>query len=325
MGADLATVARLRDAGAQMDSLPMFDWNDLRHFLAVARHGGTLAAAKSLKVSHSTVHRRLEELERKIGRNLVERRPTGYRLTELGQEMRAYAERVEEAVMAFERRLAAAEMELVGTLRVTCPEAFGSRLMGSPFLGKFNARYPSLHVEFVVSDKLLDLGKRQADIAIRGATPTDQTLFGRKIGDIPWAVYASKSYIERHGSAERLEDMDHHTVIGFGGEMSDHHTVRWLRSTAPKAKVAARSNSLPALILAVKSGVGIAPLPVIVGENESELVRLFGPVRALATPFYLLMHNDLKTTPRVRAFFDFFIEELPEVRKLLTMGISAEA
>ena len=120
----------------------MFDWNDLRHFLAVARHGSTLAAAKALKVSHSTVHRRVEELEKNVGRKLVKRHSTGYGLTELGHEMRAYAERVEDTVLAFERRLAASETNLVGVLRVTCPEAFGSRLMRSAF---FRNSMPDTH------------------------------------------------------------------------------------------------------------------------------------------------------------------------------------
>jgi DNA-binding transcriptional LysR family regulator len=137
----------------------MFDWNDLRHFLAVARFGSTLAAAKALNVNQSTVHRRLDELEKRLGRQLVVHQPTGYKLTELGQDMVTYAERVEEAVQAFERRLAASDTGITGSVRVTCPEAIGVRLLHSPFVAKFNERYPDLRVEFIISDKLLDLAK----------------------------------------------------------------------------------------------------------------------------------------------------------------------
>ena len=144
----------------------MFDWNDLRHFLAVARYGSTIAAAKALNVNQSTVHRRLDELEKRLGRQLIVRQPTGYKLTELGQDMVTYAEQVEDAVQTFERRLAASGTGLTGSIRLTCPEAVGVRLLHSPFIAKFYERYPDSRVDFVISDKLLDLAKGEADIAI---------------------------------------------------------------------------------------------------------------------------------------------------------------
>jgi DNA-binding transcriptional LysR family regulator len=295
----------------------MQDWDDLRHFLAVARKGSTLAAAKMLGVSQSTVHRRVQALEKRLGRQLVKRHPTGYRLTELGEAMQGYAEGVEDAVAAFERRLAADKKDLSGTVRVTCPEAVGYRLMRSSLPDKFSVLFPALQVEFIMSDKLVDLGKGQADIAIRAAAPTDNALVGRKIAASPWAVYASRSYVDRHGSPERKEDIQHHTVIRFDGEMSDHSAARWLHSVAPNAKVAARATSLPTMLLAVKSGIGLAPLPLIVGENENDLVRLLGPLSDLNTQFYLLMHQDMMRTPRVRGLFDFIVKEVKSVRAIL--------
>src|SRR3974377_1464416 len=112
----------------------MFDWNDLKYFLAVARHGRTIAPAKALNVNQSTVQRRLDELEKRVGRQLVLRQPTGYKLTELGQDMVTYAEHVERAVQAFERRLVASDTRLTGSVRVTCPEGVGGRLLHSPFI-----------------------------------------------------------------------------------------------------------------------------------------------------------------------------------------------
>ena len=117
----------------------MFDWDDLRYFLAVARAGSTIAAAEGLKVNQSTVQRRLAALEEKIGRRLVERQPTGYRLTDLGERMLAHAEAVEAAVAGFERSLAASETEISGTIRVTCPEADMYRLL-TPLLEKLNPK-----------------------------------------------------------------------------------------------------------------------------------------------------------------------------------------
>ena len=300
----------------------MFDWNDLKHFLAVARHGSTMAAAKALGVSQPTVHRRLGELERRIGHRLVLRHPTGYRLTELGRGLRPYAEQIEGAVMAFERQLAATSTELTGSIRVTCPGALGSRLMRSQLIERFNARYPDLRVELDMSERIVDLAKGEADIALRGTAPTDGALFGRKLSPSPWAVYASQAYIKRHGRIKSIANISDHAVVMLDGNLLNHPAALWLRSAAPNATVAARSSSLPALVLAIKSGAGVGALPVIIGDEDGDLERLFGPIPNLPTDFYLLMHEDMKTTPRVRAFFDFVIEEIATIREILGAGQS---
>ena len=152
----------------------MLDWNDLRHFLAVAREGSTLAAARALRVNQSTVHRHLSALEKELGCKLVERHPTGYRLTELGKELRVHAERMEESAAALERHIAASEKGMTGPIRVTCSTAVGHRLMKSDLLDRFNARYPRLKIELIMTERLVDLSKGEADIAIRGGEPTDE-------------------------------------------------------------------------------------------------------------------------------------------------------
>jgi DNA-binding transcriptional LysR family regulator len=308
-------------------NVPMFDWNDLRYFLAVARCGSTIAAAKALKVNQSTVHRRLNELEQRIGRKLVVRQPTGYKLTELGQDIITCAERVEEAVQAFERRVAASDTELAGIVRVTCPEVLGLRLMRSQLIDKFNARYPDTRVEIIVSDKYFDLAKGEADIAFRACAPmpTDPTLFGRKIAPAPWAVYASNKYVERHGGIDRSEEINRHAVIGFEASMRNHPAARWLQSVAPEAKVAARGSGVPAALTAVKSGVGLGVLPVTLGDNESDLIRLLGPIPNLPSDIYLLIHEDMKETARIRAFFDFIICEITMVRQVLDAGVRGKS
>ena len=296
----------------------MFDWNDLKYFLAVARSGSTLAAARSLRVNQSTVHRRIAELERELGYELVRRHPTGYRLTELGEYLRAYATRVEAAATDFERAVSAQSNETRGTVKVTCPEALGPRLIGARLIDKFNARYPDVRIEFVMNDRILELGTGEADIAIRAKRPVENALVGRKIADSPWAVYASRSYVARHGRIDNPAQIDRHSVVMFSGALSDHHAARWIKSVAPKAHVAARANSVAALLPSVKSGAGLAAMPTIVGDNEADLVRVLDLGPEMATPFYLLTHRDLRRTPRVRAFFDFIIEHLDEVRPLLS-------
>jgi len=298
----------------------MFDWDDLRHFLAVARHGSTIAAAKALNLSQSTVHRRLAELEKRIGRNVVIRHATGYRLTEFGTELRPWAEQVEKAIGSLERYLVAADETPTGSVRVTCSESIGYRLMQSPLLETFHRRHPGLRVELIMSDHFLDIARGEADVAIRAGVPNEEALVGRKIADVPWALYCSRGYLERHGRVERVEDIAGHSVIGFDGDISDHHAAKWLRSVAPDARVVARSNTVPGLLMTVKSGAGLAPLPVPLAVRETDLVSVLGPLPALYSPIYLLTHPDLRHMPRVRAFFDFIIAEIDSVRPVLTDG-----
>jgi DNA-binding transcriptional LysR family regulator len=298
----------------------VFDWNDLRHLLAVARHGSTISAAKALRVSQSTVHRRLTELEKRIGRHIVIRHATGYRLTEFGEEFRALAERVEEAIETIERHLTAKDDTLTGSVRVTCSESIGYRLMKSQVLDTFHARYPKLRVELIMSDRFLDLSKGEAEVAIRAGMPDDEALVGRKIADVPWALFASRSYIERHGRVERVEFINQHAVIEFDGDIKDHHAARWLRAVAPQATVAARSNSVSGLLIAVRSGAGLAPLPLPLAARDPELIRVLGPLPGLFSPIYLLTHPDLRRAPRVSAFFEYVVAELETLRPLLIGG-----
>jgi DNA-binding transcriptional LysR family regulator len=293
------------------------NWDDLRFFLAVARNRSAKAAAKSLLVNQSTVHRRLDELEGRLGQQLAIRGPTGYRLSELGQDVCKHAARMEKAADAFERRVSAWGQQYVGTVRATCPEALAPRLVRSGLIERFNAKYPDIRLELVMSDKVVDLAKGEADVAIRGLPTADQTLFGRKIADTRWAIYGSRSYAKGHERIKAIHDINQHDVVAFGGALSNHPTNRWLQSVAPRRRIAARADSLFALLMAAKSGVGLAPIPIIIGDAEPELIRLIGPIPDLSTPFYLLMHRDMRKTPRVRAFFDFFIEELPRLRPII--------
>jgi len=295
----------------------MFDWDDLRFFLAVARHHSTLAAGRALKVNQSTVQRRLTELERHIGRPLVKRHPTGYRLTELGREMVAHAERVEQAVLGFEQHLDASKREAVGVIRVTCPEPLVYRITQSGLLDRFHARHPGLRVEFVMSDKYLDLAKGDADVALRSGD-TDGDLVGRKIADSIWAVYASRRYIERHSKPERIEDLEQHALVGFDATMAKHRAAKWLGQVAPNGKIVARNNSVLGLLYAVKSGVGVGPLPTAIADAEEDLVRVLGPIPELARIWRLLTPPELRRTPRVAAFFDFITEEIDALRPILT-------
>ena len=293
----------------------MFDWNDLKHFLAVAREGSTIAAAKVLGVNQSTVHRRLTELEARLGRELVTRHPTGYRLTEFGQTLVACAEGVEEAALALESHIGDAVRDRNGAIRLTCPEPIVHRL--TPLIERFHARHPDLRVEFVTSDRYLDLLKGDADVALRSGD-TEDDLVGRKIADSVWAVYASRTYVERHGKPERIEDLPNHRLVGLDEAMRQHRAVIWLNSVAPSSAVVARTNSILGLVQSVRSGLGLGPLPTAIADEQPELVQVLGPISELSRSWRILTPSDLRHTHRISAFFEFVAEERDALKAILT-------
>ena len=295
----------------------MFDWNDLKCFLAVARHGSTIAAGKALGTSQSTVQRRLAALEQELGRKLVAREASGYRLTDEGKRLLPHAERMEAAALDFERQVAGAAHDTAGTIRVTCPEPIVIRMTQSGLIERFHARHPHLRVEFITSDRYLDLSKGEVDIAFRSGD-TDDELIGRKIADSLWAVYASRDYVERHGKPDRVEDLSQHPLIGFDETLAGHRAAKWLKEIAPDARMPVRNNSVLGLVSAVKSGAGIGPLPTALGDAEPDLVRVLGPVPELTRSWRLLTHPDLRRVPRIAAFFDYIVEQRDALKPILT-------
>src|SRR5512138_727204 len=240
----------------------MFDWADLKYLLAVAQHGSTLAAARAVAVNQSTVQRRLAELERRIGRRVVERQQSGYRLTEFGQTLLPAAQRVGDAVAAFEQQVHDALRDAAGVVRVACPEPLMSLITRSPLLQRLAERHPDLKVEFVMSDKYVDLAKGEADVALRSGDTDDGELVGRKIGDSLWGVYGSKAYLAQHARPQSVQELAQHALVGLDDTMSNHRTAVWLREVAPLAKLVARNNSVLGMVYAAKSGLGLAPLPI---------------------------------------------------------------
>jgi DNA-binding transcriptional LysR family regulator len=295
-----------------------FDWSDLQYLLAVARHGSTLGAGRALGVNQSTVQRRLCELERCIGQPLVKRQPTGCSLTEFGQRLLPHAQRVEEAVRTLQEQVNSERRDIAGTVRVTCPEPLVSRLSHSHLVRRFTELYPRLKVEFVMSDKYLDLTRGEADIALRAGDSDDETLVGRKICDSTWSVYASREYVARRGQPTCVAELAQHDLVGFDDTMAHHRTAQWLRQVAPHARFAARNNSVLGLVYSVKSGVGVSPLPNLLGDAEPDLVRVFGPVPELARIWRMLTPADLRHTPRVEALFDYLTREVDALAALLT-------
>ena len=296
----------------------MIDWDDLKHFLAVARHGSTTAAGRALNIDQSTVQRRLVHLEKSIGQPLVERHPSGYRLTAYGQQLLPHAQRVEQSITALQQVIQASSRELTGVIRLTCPEPIVSRITRSKLLARLAAMHPRLQVEFVMSDHYVDLRKGEADVALRSGDTVDGELVGKKVADSLWAVYGSRDYLAQHGQPSGPAQFGQHAWIGFDSSMANHRATQWLRDVAPDARVVATSGSVLGTVHSVKAHVGLAALPTALGDAEPDLVRVMGPIHELTRSWRILTTRQLRRTPRVSAFFDFAASEAATLRSILT-------
>jgi len=294
----------------------MIDWNDLRHFLAVAETGSTLAASRALGVNQSTVARRIAALEAELGLRLFDKTRSGYRPTGSGQVLLARALEVEAAVQGFCRSAAGQDAGLAGSLRLATAEGIAYGLI-SPILDAFHRHHPGLRVTLLLDDHPVDLGRGTADVAVRAGKPGDGTLVGRKLTNAAWAVYASRAYVAEFGAPVEPAELNAHRVIGFDGALGRIGAARWLDRVAPGAETVSRSNSILGHLLTVRSGYGIACLPVHIGDPEPDLLRVIGPLPELMGEFWLLTHPELREAAKVRAFFDFLTAEIRTYRPLL--------
>ncbi len=296
----------------------MFDWNDLKYLLAVGRDGSTLAAGRTLGVDQSTVQRRLGGLERRLGVLLTSRDVRGYHLTDSGRSLLVAAEQVERAVQAFEQRVAELRDVAAGVVRVTCPEPLALRLARSTLLERFHARHPDVRVEFVLSDRYLDLTHGDADIALRSGDTDDGELIGRRIGDSLWAIYVGRRCLACPLHANSIDELAEHDWIGFDDSMANHRASVWLRSVLPAARVVVRNSSVLGAIDSAKAGLGLAALPTAVADADRDLVRVLGPIAELTRIWRVLTTAELRKQARVAAFFDYMVAETDALRPILT-------
>jgi len=288
----------------------MLDWNDLRYFLAVARGGSTLSASRALRVSQTTVARRIAALEEGLKLTLFEKRQAGYALTPAGTALLAQAEAVEAAADKFDSAAKASTRDLSGTVRLTAEEIFSVTLFG-PLLRELHDLHPEILIELDSGQALRDLGAGEADIALR-STVGDQAagLVGRRICIDDWTLYCSRDYAARHGVPANLEELKTHAIIGGGGGNLWRHYEAWLKQLGLEDRVAMHHATSTGLLSGVRSGFGIAVLPCVVADAEPDLVRCLPPRPGHGRVLWLLTHERVRRAPRVRTVIDFLYERL---------------
>lgn len=279
------------------------DWEDLRYVLAVAEASSLAAAARALGVNHTTVLRRVNAFEERLGLRLFDRLPTGYALTAGGEELLGSARQMAEVVTGLERRLSGQDLRLEGSIRVTTTDTLMTSLLPGVLAG-FRTLHPGITVEVTTANAFASLTRRDADIAVRPALSPPETLVGRRVSGVAFAVYGAAA-----GEPRRLWPGDaalgEEPWIGLDDSLAGSTVARWMRAVLPAARVALRCDSLVAAAAAAAAGLGLAALPCYLGDTIPGLRRLSEPVPEMATALWVLTHEDLRRTARVSAFTEF--------------------
>lgn len=276
------------------------DWDDLRYFLCAVRAGSLAGAARSLGVEHTTIGRRLSALERSLGAPLVLRGPDGLTPTALGERLLPLVAEVERAVLAISE-LAVSQRSSV---RLAVPSGFAKLFTAG--LGRLRADHPGLSLELVSGARPVNLGKGEADLALRSGPVADEALVVRKLCEAGWSLYASEEYLARRPGPIDMADLSGHEVIGFDTSLADLPAARWLEERSAKATVALRGREMTDMAAAAAGGVGLAVLPCLLGDAEPALRRLTREVVA-TRPLSLVYRREVRLSPDVRAVVRFVV------------------
>jgi len=277
----------------------MLDWDDLRFFLALVRHGSLSAAAKELRVAQSTVGRRLASLEASLGVRLLNRTPDGYAPTQAGEGVKAHAERLEAEALALERNVGGRDVRMAGLVRLTCAETVATHIL-APCLASLHVQQPEIMVELTPSARELSLSMREADIAVRLRQPEQHDLVIRRIGAIAFGLYASPEYLERRVDVDFEDGCAGHHLITQSEELEDASQIGWLTDRATRARVAIQTSSHEAAVAAAVHGGGLACLARFRADREDGLRRLTIPLSIPSASIWLVVHRDNRQTPRIR-------------------------
>ena len=278
------------------------DWDDVRFFLAVAKTGSFSAAATQLNTKQTTVGRRIQALERRLGAKLFDRHRHGMEVTPAARGVLTQAESMLVNATSIERHLAGLDREMAGVVRVAATEGIAANYL-VPRLSDLRNAHPDIVVQVIAGDAVLDLATRQADLAIRFFRPTSNQLVAARVGQFGMSIFAARNYVEEFGLPQRLEDMREHHIV-------DHTTLHNLQSMRPWTEIVERchnivlrTNSSYAAIEAVRVGYGISVFPNYVTKS-SNLVP--APIELnISRDIWLVSHEETNKGARIRAVIDY--------------------
>ena len=282
----------------------MLNSDDLRLFLAVIREGNMLAAARRVGIDHSTVARRITQLERTLGARLFDRSPRGVTPTASAYALVAPAERVESELLSAMGSVAGADSAIEGTVRLATPEAFASHLI-APNVAALRALHPGLTLELASESRTASLSRREADIAVMLKPPPKGRLVTRKLVDYRLGLYGSRAYLDRHGLPATRDDLGGHAFVSYIEELAGFPEMIALDQILPGATIAFRSSSSAAQHAAVVAGTGLGVLHVFAAAADDRLVRILPSQVEVWRSYWLVLHADMQRLPRMRAVLEF--------------------
>ncbi|OJY75503.1 MAG: LysR family transcriptional regulator [Rhizobium sp. 60-20] len=289
-------------------------WDFYRTFLAVLEHGSLSAAARELGLTQPTVGRHIDALEQSVGAELFTRSQQGLLPTDAALILKPYAETLASTAASLLRAASGSKDKVGGTVRISAGEVIGTEVL-PPILAALQARYPDLVVELSASDVVEDLLQREADIAVRMVAPAQEALLARYIGIIPLGLFAHHSYVERYGKPETIEDLRRrHRLIGFDRQTAYIRTMMKRYPFLEGILFNFRSDHSTALQNALRAGIGVGFCHIPLARRDPNLVRILPEVE-IRLDTWVVMHENLKTSPRCRVTFDALVAGLLEYIK----------
>ena len=278
-------------------------WDFYRTFLMVLRERSLSAAARQLGLTQPTVGRHIDALEASVGFPLFTRSPHGLMPTDAALELRPYAETLAATAAALLRAASGQHGAIGGTVRISASEVIGVEVL-PPILAELHRDHPDLSVELSASDVVEDLLRQEADIAVRMVAPAQEALVARHIGAVPLGFHAHRSYLERRGIPQTLEDLSRHSVIGYDRETPAIRSIKGRAPDLPIGRFAFKSDSNLAQLAAIRAGFGIGICQNALAARDPDLMHVLADAFELKLETWLVMHENLRATPRCRVVFD---------------------
>ena len=290
-------------------------WDELRTFLEVMRDGSLSGAGRRLGLTQPTVGRHIDALEAALGLPLFARSPRGLAPTEAARTLAPHVEAMAAASAALARAAAGEASVDQGVVRVTASEIIGCEVL-PPIFATFRAKNPGVDIELALTNRNQDLSRRDADIAVRMARPTQSALVARRLGDTRIGLYAHRDYLARFGAPTSLAELARHRLIGFDRDDRAFRSVGGAAEWLSRESFGFRCDSDPAQLAALRAGVGIGGCQDNIARRSPELRPVLPGEIAFTLDIWLVMHEDMKATPRVRALFEHLAAGLGDYVRL---------
>jgi DNA-binding transcriptional LysR family regulator len=290
------------------------NWDDMRYFLALCRKGSFVAAANELRVTHSTVARRITALEESMQTLLFHRNAKGCAVTPAGEKAIAFAEQMESTVINLEESVSGFNKQLSGSIRIGAPDGIGNCYLAA-CLGRLQSIHPSLDIELVAVPMYYSLSKREIDILITVKKPTVGNVIIRKLTDYRLGMFASKKYLDTTTLVTNKSDLRKHTIIGYIDDLLFDRDLQFMEEITPGLRPQFRSTTVVAQLNAVAAGIGIGVIPYFMAYQEDNIIPVL-PEQIIERGYWLQVNPESRQLARVKTTIDFLVDQVQIERDL---------